>query len=626
MFSPGQYHLRVPRERNANLRWRRHVLRAARRDPDYRDHIRRACSEDILFFINTFVWQFNPNSCGDASLEVGPFVTWEYQEEACRTVLACVHDRSDLVIEKSREMGASWLCLIIMLWLFLFRPNSVFLLISRNAEAVDNGTSDCLFWKLEYMLKHLPEWLTPDISKRKMSYINDDNGSQITGQATTSKSGVGGRATAIFIDEFGLIDEGWQLLDYTANTSGCRIFNSTHRGVNTAFYELTVKAMTSETCRKLVMHWTQHPDKRRGLYHFDRETGRTVYHDTDYRYERTFAPVADGSPTGGPRPGLRSPWYDKKAKQMGSARGVAADLDINPSGSLEQVFDPLMIATLKEMYGRDGSPADLAYDRLTAEPKRFFTEADGKCKLWHRMLADGLPPAGRFVFGADIAQGNGTATASCLSGVNMETGEKIFEYANPSIEPKEFAYFAVAVCRLYKRSSGEPAKLIWENGGPGNTFRKHVMELRHPDMYMRVTDHRMKKELSDMPGWNNSPDSMMSLILGYRDALRGKALLNRSTRALSECLAFVFSAEGYVYHTGWKDPKDASAAKVNHGDQVIADALCWKMVDESKLLVNVDAILRTAIVPETHQVGGLAWRAEMGRMAVKDGGSWAGTE
>ncbi len=316
---------------------------------------------------------------------------------------------------------------------------------------------------------------------------------------------------------------------------------------------------------------------------------------------------------------------------MGSARGVAADLDINPSGSLEQVFDPLMIATLKEWFGRDPTPNDLAYDRLTADPKRFFPEADGKCKLWHRMLSDGLPPPGRYVFGADIAQGNGTATASCLSGVNLETGEKVFEYANPSIEPKEFAYFAVAVCRLYRRQpekSGEPgavAKLIWENGGPGNTFRKHVMELRHPDIYMRVTDHRMKKEISDMPGWNNSPDSMMSLILGYRDALRDKRFLNRSTRALSECLAFVFSPEGYVYHTGWKDPKDASAARVNHGDQVIADALCWKMVDDMKLLVTVDAILRTPVVPEVHQIGGLAWRAEIGRMARNED-NWAGSE
>lgn len=635
MYSPGQYHLMVPRKRRENLLFRKRILLECQRNEDYRDAVLEMCRNDILFFVDVFIWQFNPNFIGSGSPQIGPFVAWDYQEEAIRTVLQCVWDRSDLVIEKSREMGASWLCLIIMLWFFFFHPYSTFLCISRNADAVDNGTSDCLFWKLEYMLKHIPDWMTPKISKRKMSYINEDNGSQITGQATTGKSGVGGRATAIFIDEFGLIDEDWELLDYTANTSGCRIFNSTHRGTKTAFYDLTVKATTSDTCRKLVMHWSQHPDKRLGAYHWDRETQRVVYQDPHYKYYRTFAPVTDGTPTGGPCPGLRSPWYDKKVKSMGSSRGVAADLDINPSGSLELVFDPLMVHNLKVSFCRDGTRADLSYDRETAEPVRMFSEDTGKCILWCRLDADGKPPPGRYVFGADIAQGNGSATSSCLSGVNLETGEKVLEYADPAIEPKEFAYLAVALCRLFKRhgsgdgmfgsSAGQPAKLIWENGGPGNTFRKHVMELRHPDVYLKTTDHRLKKDISDLPGWNNSPDSMMNLILGYRDALRAKRFLNRSTYALSECLAFIYSPEGNIYHTGWKDPKDKSAARVNHGDRVVADALCWKMCEEMKLLISIADVTGTPVVPLTHQVGGLAWRAEIGKMAARVD-DWAGSE
>lgn len=580
MYSPGKYYLKVPRERTENVRFRLYVMRRCREDRRFRKAVLHMCKEDILFFINVCIWQFNPNAIGKWSTHVGPFITDPYQDDAIRVILDCIKSREDCVMEKSREMGASWLCLIIMLWFFLFHHDTKFLCISRNSDAVDKpDDSDCLFWKIDYMLKKLPEWMTPSYTRRALGFSNHDNGSSITGQATTKKAGVGGRATAIFVDEYSQIKDDWSILERTANTSACRIFSGTHLGTNTAFYELCTKQAAGGHIRKIVMHWSAHPDKRRGLYHYDPVTQKTVYHDADYRYDAKFAPVTDGSPTGGPYPGLRSPWYDKKVPALGTMRAVAADLDINPSGSTEQVFDPLLIQHLKAHYCRQPLPHDFNFDKELATPRRFFESRTGKFNLWIKLTAEGLVPPGEYVAGADVATGTG-ATPTCLSVGNARTGEKVLEFTDSRIEPKEFAYLMVAVARIFKNSEGRGAKLAWEVPGPGNTVTKHVLALGYQPIYFRRTEHRMKTQTSDIPGWPNSPDGLRNLIENYRDALKGKNFLNRSEYALSECQAFVYEPDGYVYHTGWKDPKDPSAARINHGDRVVADALCWKLMDE----------------------------------------------
>src|SRR5207247_1504773 len=98
----------------------------------------------------------------------------------------------------------SWMCLIVMEWLWHFHPWKKFLAISRNAEAVDADDPDSLFWKIDFMHRYQPKWLMPKgyeakKHRRLMYYGNPENGSTITGQASTGKAGVGGRATWMFV-------------------------------------------------------------------------------------------------------------------------------------------------------------------------------------------------------------------------------------------------------------------------------------------------------------------------------------------------------------------------------------------------------------------------------------------
>lgn len=621
------YWVRVPRDPEENAAYRQFLVAECGRSRAKRRAVLKACHDDQFFWIDSFVWQFNPKSVGTSSTERGPFVLWDYQRDAIGELNWCIRNQHDAVIEKSRDAGASWLAALVKLHPFLFGRRMVkFLLVSRNADAVDKpGDSDALFWKFDYVIRHLPEWMAtvagagrPGILRKSMIFENPANGSMIAGQATTEKIGVGGRATAMFLDEFSQVERAREVYDRTSDTSSCRIFNGTHKGVSTCFYDLCQNSGNQYAIRKIVMHWSQHPDKRRGLYKFNPETQRVDKLDPDYEYPPDYPFVTDGSPHAGPMPGLRSPWYDHECRRKSTQRAVAADLDIAPSGTLEQVFDAAMIAQLQARHTREPDHVcELQYGLTDAVPERLYEERGGRCRLWHR-LDRGLPPPAKYVFGADVATGSG-ATPSCLTGVDARTGAKVFEYANNRIEPKEFAYFAAAVVRLYRDEDGFEARLAWETPGPGLTFGKHIIAIGLRRVFFRYVEHRLKKVVSDTPGWVNSPDTMLLLISNYRDALRSGRFMNPSFGALSECLAFVYGKDGYVHHTGWKDSRDNSATGINHGDRVIADALAYKLIEDMNLPQNRVATVAAA---EKLTFGSLAWRRQFDRLHSKKLPGW----
>src|SRR5262249_47409305 len=160
--------------------------------------------------------------------------------------------------------------------------------------------------------------------------------------------------------------------------ANCRIFNSTHLGIGTAFYDLTERP----DIRKLRIHWTQHPDKCCGLYRYDTDRHAVEVLDKQYQFPLDFKYVMDGSPTGGPCPGIRSPWYDEQCRRKGSARGIAMDLDIDPKGSVSQFFDRLMIRQLQAKYAvAPFWEGDIHFDQDTGKPFSLVPRQGGPLRL-----------------------------------------------------------------------------------------------------------------------------------------------------------------------------------------------------------------------------------------------------
>jgi hypothetical protein len=580
ILSPGDRWKQIPKDLIGNLEYRKWILGRAAASKRVRDGLIDVCRHDLLFYINTFVWQRNPLKIG---YEMGPFITYDFQDLAFTYgdsdtwgMLECIEDQRDLLIEKSREMGASCMICIVPDWIAKFHPHKQFLMISRSAEMVDSESPNSLFWKIDLIQRYSPEWLGGEVHRRKM-YIGYSSGSDITGEASTGRAGVGGRATAAFIDEFSQIKEDYEVSQRTTDTTRCRIFNSTHLGTDTAFFEMCDKADRLGV-RKLVLHWTQHPDKVAGLYkvvmtHLKREVKIL---DPTYHYPSDFSFVTDGMPSGGPRPGVRSPWYDDQCGRKGSTRAVAMDLDINPQGSISQFFDPMLIRSLQDTYCCDPYwKGDIDYDPVSGQPVGLTEAPGGKLSLWVRPDIKGEIPAGLYAMGADISGGTG-ATNSCLSVIDVITGNKVAEFADPNITPDGFATLAVAVGRLFHN-----ARFAWESAGPGTLFGNRVVEMGYTNIFYRIDELKTVREFkADKPGWFPNQQSKRFLLEQYRMALQRRWICNRSKQALEECLKFKYNTQGKVEHDQEFGGDDPSGARENHGDRVIADALAWKMARE----------------------------------------------
>lgn len=615
----------VPRDLERNIRWRLFVLEKAAKNPELQQALRVYCSADIIFYVSTFVWQCNPKARG-ADQKVGPFIPWPYQIRGILGdggILWCIKNGEDLVVEKSREMGITWVFLFCMDWLCRFQAYHDSILISKSAKAVDDSSRQSLFGKLRFIHEHLPAWMhDPDPYKsidNKNVLIYDKTKATVTGQASTGRAGVSERCTEMFIDEYPQIEEDWEVLYRTASTTNCRLFNGTHLGTGTALYSLTQR----DDIKKLRFHWTQHPKKNAGLYRYNQhkngldkpgieflkyneETDQLDLVDSpDFAFPADYDFDKTGNPVGGPHPGVRSPWYDIEYKRIGeNIAEMAKDQDINPSGSVTQFYNPLVIKQLVDQGARPPIwECELEYDEKTGVPIKLIPTAGGRIKLWCNLDNHGKPPRDNYGAGTDVSGGTG-CTPSCLSLWCASTGTKVLEYQNAHIRPHEFAVLCVAICRLFCDFDGVGAKIAWENHGPGTTFGKTMWDdMGYLRVYCAEGDDRFGKRVSDKPGWNPTAQARLALHTNYRQALYLRNARNHSRQALDETLNFKHDGKGSVEHTQYKSVDDPAGGRENHGDVVVADALGWKMIETAARVIDAEE-------EQIARPGTLAWRRE----------------
>jgi len=331
----------------------------AKNDRQYGQALWKMCAEDPLFFINTFVYTYDPRK---STCPVVPFITYPFQDIAILELINAIGDH-DLLAEKSRDMGATWCFLYGITWFFLFKNMQTFLAVSRKEDLVDKTQDpDCLFWKIDFMIENLPWFIKPPRTRNKLHMFNENNGSTIDGSSTTGDVGRGGRRTAVFLDEFASVEEGHAVLKATRDMTTCRLFNSTPKGTNNAFYD-----MTQTDILKLRFHWTEHPEKSAGLYTSGDDDQLEIIDSEYWRFKKKsdFDFIRDGN--------LRSPWYDLQCSRAAHPMEIAQELDIDYLGSAFQFFDPGIIDGCIK---KDSRPAfhigELSFDE-SLEPTEFIS-------------------------------------------------------------------------------------------------------------------------------------------------------------------------------------------------------------------------------------------------------------
>lgn len=615
----------APRDTADNKLYRALVLQWAD-TPDRQRRCRERCKADICWFIDTFGWQFNPDNRGR---EVEPFICFEFQAKVLtRTLRRLLELRMPVLWEKSRKLGASWMMIYIEIQQCIFHTRQKFLNLSHSEEAVNKPDDpDSLFWKMRLVLDYLPRWMC-SAKRLKKSFWFYESRSSITSSATTERAGVGGRGV-VMADEFSKHPKAYQVLGQTHDT-GPQLFVGTHYGVGGAFYDLTLRP----DMHKEVMHWTDHPDRRKGLYRSNPALplGYEIL-DTDFEYgnqcsccsglvrvpegehtpcceekgvSRPYQFITDGKPTGGPHPGERSPYYDYECVKRGNERDVAMHLDINPQGSQSEYFSAIF---LRKYIDRCCRPpvwvGELAIERDSGLPVKLVEREDGPIKLWRYPKNDIELPPGNYAGGADLSAGVGN-TPSVFSAGDADTDEKVLEFATARMYPEDFALYVHGLCHLLRTSDGTACLLTWESNGPGNIFGKEVMGLGYRRVWYRAVQRMFAGVLtSSNAGWHNNPTAKRTLFDAYRTALYGYSLVNPSEPAVLECTLYRFSDK----RDAIEHPRDVATdrpeeARSNHGDRPMADALMWMMMQE----LGAGRVRKLRQKEEAPPVGSLAYR------------------
>ena len=557
----------IPSDTIEQIQWRIGVRERAHRDISFRAGVINACRNDILFFINTFCWVFEPRP----TPRVLPMNTWRDQDDVIAWMDECYGTR-EVGIEKSRGVGASWNAIALFFHKWLFVPRAAMAVISRTEEAADTRDDpDCLMWKLDFLYENLPYWLREDSEGRGIlernygthKFLNRANGASIYGYAATGDVTTGGRKTAVLLDEFAKFKVGQDqaALDSTQHVTDSRYFVSTYKGSANCFYTMMTQP---SSMLKIIIDWKDNPDRGAGLYTSDKGELRLL--DNEYKHAEDYDYILDGK--------TRSPWYDGECRRPGATPlSIAQELDRDPYGSVSKLFSKESYERQKPFVSEPTWRGEADWDTESLEIK-WHVRADGPMRLW--VPKDDLPNRGPYAVGWDVAAGTGGdfSSNSVLQILDISTGEQVGEYASNNIYPNDFAQLAVAICR-FLAGTRDPyfAYLNWDaNGSGGAQFFKEIKRWDWANLYMHRSTTNRRQERTKKPGYWQQ-DKGAAILMELHNAMLHRNIVIQSKIGLEECMQYEYDGEGAICHRGAAISEDPSAKGKSHGDRAYALAV-----------------------------------------------------
>ena len=580
----------VPKDPVSNLWFRQEMVRQVTVDPEFASAQRAACRMDPFWYFNVYCWTIN--QARPHPRKTVPFITYPFQDRGLDIIFDSLQQGFDVSVEKSRQMGASWLFALVIQYCWLFHQGQNFLMLSRSDEYVDRSNEPkSLFWKLDFINDHLPKWLLPVGWERKKHrmvkrMINPVTGNTIVGEATTEDSGRGGTFTAVLHDEFGACDVGMGILKSTRAATGTRWFNSTPKGTGNAHYRIVqLSRQNPDQVRPLRFHWSDHPEYSQCIYKLDPEGNPKPAKSTrkkqlDEYLDKNFDLIQSLKKRGfWNEYTLRSKWFDIQCSRATTKAEIAQEVEIDYGGAGYQFFDSKDIHELISLYCSPPKyKGDLELDWDTLEPTGYYQHNHGCLEVWCE-LVHGAPPARPYVIGVDAAAGTG-ASNSVLSIWDAKSGEEVGQFVDPHIKPERLAKMAIACCKWFW-----DAYMIWETNGSGRAFGDAVIEHDFARYYKRSPSSETG-EAAAKAGWAPTRDNKYQLLSQFRGALADRVVCARSENLLLETLEYLFLGNNWVEHSSLNENEDPSGARDQHGDRVIAAALACKVMDDQPKAVT----------------------------------------
>jgi hypothetical protein len=201
------------------LAFRAAIRQSAATDPDLQRALHDASADDPAFFIAIFGAIYEPRWIAGEPPGWRPWVPYAFQVEAIRVAQEVLKTPSGperhLLVEKSRDMGMSWLFCALAAHAWLFAPSVSIAMVSREAKLVDmRGDFNSMFFKVRGVLgieetipedQRLPPYIFPSGFRpshdKTFLITHPSRPNQISGETTTKNSGRGSRVSWRINDE-----------------------------------------------------------------------------------------------------------------------------------------------------------------------------------------------------------------------------------------------------------------------------------------------------------------------------------------------------------------------------------------------------------------------------------------
>lgn len=364
---------------DAVFRERAQRLERIREKPETVSALKEFYKNNPVAFVRDWGITFDPRMAEVGLPTTMPFILFPKQEEFIDWLVARWKGREDGLVEKSRDMGLSWLSVAIAVWMWLFWEGAVVGFGSRKEEYVDKlGDPKSLFWKARQFINYLPQEFRPagwDDQKHAphMRIINPENGSSIIGEAGDN-IGRGNRTSIYFKDESAFYERPDAIDAALSQTSNCKIDISTPNGSGNPFYQ---KAHAGKI-PKFVFDWRDDPRKDDAWYakQCEKLEPHIVAQEIDRNYEASVVnafipgpPVAESmkrgpasvGAVGGLRVGVDPARFgdDKFAVTIRRGRAV---LRQEETQKLDSIQGAIWVKSLIDPYGE--SPEQIAVDEI----------------------------------------------------------------------------------------------------------------------------------------------------------------------------------------------------------------------------------------------------------------------
>lgn len=518
-----------PKDFRKNLEWRRGILVKARQDAGFKAVCKELFHRDILFAYNAFFYTYDPRK---RPFHDQPFCTWPYQDEAILDLREAIEHGTDRVIEKSRDMGASWIILATMVWFWLGSSGgNDFLWGSRVEDYVDKkGDMRALFPKARYLIYRLPRWLMPAGFKDRvhdnyMKLINPVTGSTISGESSNPNFSTGGRYLAVLFDEFAKWEADESAWTAAGDATPCRIANSTPFGAGGKMFQLSTDGKT----KKRVLAWKLHPEKAKNIscvWPPPNEDSKEVLGENWRPLEK-----------------LTSPWYEKECERRTKTE-IAQELDINYLGSGNPVFNERAWERLNVLRLLELRPVEFWHVDLLGKK---LIKMDVEPLDWTSVLVifRRPDPLCSYVLGIDPVEGKPDGDYSVLDVMERESQSVVATYFGQTDESLMAHVIKLVAEHFITKDEKGKEDFPWvgiETPGPGLGTFDMCIELGVENLFLSP-HYDSTKGMTLRKGWRNDTTSRPELLTGLKDWL----IWNRGTchrRAVEEMMSMVMSPTG----------------------------------------------------------------------------------